>query len=521
MRPLSSDHAVIPQLKYDAIIVGSGFGGSMVADTLVRAGLEVLMLERGDWVARGPHNWIDDASLDLTPFATSETPYRAIAGGDGPFIKPYSCVGGPSVFYGGVSVRFRTADFEPEPDITGHPSASWPYRYADLEPYYTRAERMLDVAGDFSGDPTEPPHHEPYPQRLPELSATSRLIEDAALGLGLHPFRLPLAINYRPGAARCVACTTCDTFACAIGAKNDLATSVLPELVGRGLRLASNTVVTRVVHENGRVQGVECHDKATLATHCYRADIVVLAAGTLGSPHVLLASELDQVNPAGHLVGRNLMRHCNSIVFGVFPRRPNRSQQFHKQLGINDFYFGHPSIATPRGKLGSIQQLQTPPIGLVRAALPTALRRPAGPATEHLSGLLVMAEDEPQVGNRVAVDWRRRDNLGMPQLTIEHRYTARDYAARHALVAKSKRILRRAGALFNYVHEIKTFSHAVGTTRFGSDPESTVLDSLCRFRGIANLFVVDGSFMPTSAGLNPSLTISANALRVAEAIAHR
>jgi choline dehydrogenase-like flavoprotein len=107
----------------------------------------------------------------------------------------------------------------------------------------------------------------------------------------------------------------------------------------------------------------------------------------------------------------------------------------------------------------------------------------------------------------------------MPQLTIEHRYSARDLLARRALVRKSQAILRRAGARLTYVHDIKTFSHAVGTVRFGTDPETSVLDPYCALRGAPNVYVVDGSFMPTSAGVNPSLTISANALRVGEKIA--
>jgi choline dehydrogenase-like flavoprotein len=213
------------------------------------------------------------------------------------------------------------------------------------------------------------------------------------------------------------------------------------------------------------------------------------------------------------------MRHCNSIVFGVFPDRPNPRGQFHKQVGIHDFYFGHAGVPGPTGKLGSIQQLATPPAGLVREELPRALGPFVGPALDHLTGLLVMAEDQPQPGNHVRVDWQARDTYGLPELTVEHHYTARDARARAALVHQSKRVLRRAGAPVSYVHQIKTFSHAVGTVRFGADPETSVLDEDCRFRGVDNLHVVDASFMPTSAGLNPSLTISANALRVGAAIA--
>jgi hypothetical protein len=228
---------------------------------------------------------------------------------------------------------------------------------------------------------------------------------------------------------------------------------------------------------------------------------------------------LERENPAGHLVGRNLMRHCNAIVFGIFPGRVNPRRQFHKQIGIHDFYFGHPLVHTPRGKLGTIQQLQTPPAALVKDELPRAFGRFVDPAVEHLTGLLVMAEDQPQFRNHVRVDWRERSEFGLPQLTIDHRYTQRDEYARDALVRQGKRIFRRAGAPVSYVHQIKTFSHAVGTVRFGEDPSTSALDPNCRYRGIDNLYVVDASFMPTSAGLNPSLTISANALRVGSAVA--
>jgi len=507
---------------WDAVVVGSGFGGTMAADQLVRAGLDVLMLERGDWVERGPDNWDATASVDLTRWFTGEPPYRVVAGGNGPTVGSYSCVGGPSVFYGGVSVRFRAEDFVADPEIVGDSGAAWPYDYEELEPWYARAESLLGVAGTIDEDPTEPRHSGPYPSEPGVLSDTSTRIAAAARSLGLSPFRLPLAINYSPdkGRAACVGCTTCDTFACAIGAKNDLATAVLPSLRARGLEIRPNTVVTNLLVRDGHCEAVACYDKGSGRRERVRATTVVLSAGALGTPHVLLASELDAQNPAGHLLGRHLMRHCNAIVFGVFPSRPNPQRQFHKQIGIHDFYFGHPEVREPAGKLGSVQQLSTPPVGLIRHELPQVVGPLVGPAVDHLTGLLVMAEDQPQPGNHVRVDWRVRDRYGLPQLNIEHHYSQRDQLARKVLVRHSKRILRRAGAPVSYVHRIKSFSHAVGTVRFGSDPATSVLDENCRFRGIANLHVIDASFMPTSAGLNPSLTISANALRVGHAIAH-
>ncbi|MEE9117907.1 MAG: dehydrogenase, partial [Calditrichia bacterium] len=211
--------------EYDAIIIGSGFGGSMVAQVLINAGKKVLMLERGDWVKRGEHNWADDASIDLTSYYSKEIPYRVLAGGNRKIMGAYTCVGGPSVFYGGVSLRLREADFELAPEIANNSDASWPYKYTDLEAFYCQAEQILGIAGE-PGDPTEPNRSKPFPEKLGKLSETSKMIGRAALDLEYHPFRLPLAINYgdRNGQARCIACPTCDTFACAIQAKNDLAT---------------------------------------------------------------------------------------------------------------------------------------------------------------------------------------------------------------------------------------------------------------------------------------------------------
>lgn len=559
---------------YDAVVIGSGFGGSMLARQLVAAGLDVLMLERGDWVERGVHNWAPGASVELTPHYSLETPYRVQGGRSEEVVGLYSCVGGPSVFYGGVSLRLRERDFESDPSILDGSGARWPLSYSDLEPWYRRAEAILDVVGEAGADPTEPPRSAPYPHPAPELSGTSRMIAGAARRLGLTPFHLPLAIRFgtgngcgngagdagaggdtglgsaavgaetagpargaetaspAPGAGRatratarpdgrangvpatCIRCTTCDTFACAIGAKNDLATAVLPDLLERGLELRPNTVAVRLEREGRRLVAVRCVDRLTGRRLRFRARRFVLSAGALGSPHLLLASGLEEANPAGDAVGRYLMRHRNAIVFGIFPDVTDPVGEFHKQIGIHDFYFGDQDAAAPAGKLGAIQQVQTPPVELIRENLPGPLGYFLHPRTDYLTGLLVMAEDQPRPSNRIAVDPRRRDRFGLPSAVIAHRYTRRDRAAADALTRRAKEVLREAGAMLFYVHRIETFSHAVGTVRMGDDPGSAPLDVDCRFRGIENLRVVDGSVMPTSGGLNPSLTISAIALRV-------
>ena len=516
-------------MLFDAIVVGSGFGGAMAAKVLVEAGWRVLMLERGGWVTRGPHNWTPEGVGQLTEHYSLDAPYLAEPAGPRP-LGAYHCVGGPSVFYGGVSLRFRERDFEPDPAITGESGASWPLRYGDLEPLYLEAERILGVAGAAGDDPTEPPRSAPYPFPPAELAPVSRRIAEAGRALGLHPFRLPLAINHgpAPGRTACISCSTCDGFACAIGAKNDLATTVLEPLVARGLRLEASAVVTRLLHEGGRITGVEVAPRDGDGRTVYRAREVVLAAGTVATPHLLLASGLEALNPAGDLVGRYLMRHYNEIIFGIFLRPPDREGRFHKQLGIHDLYFGAGAPARwdaateVEGPLGGIQQLPTPPVALVRAELPRLVGAVVAPLVRHLTGLLVMAEDQPQYENRVLLDrGAPADRWGLPRLRIRFRHSARDLAAGEALAGVARRVLRRAGAVGWYRHKIHTFSHGVGTVRMGSDPGTSVLDPDCRFRGVENLTITDASVFPTSAGVNPSLTIAANALRVARRLLSR
>jgi choline dehydrogenase-like flavoprotein len=500
---------------WDAVIIGSGFGGAMAAHRLVAAGARVLMIERGDWVPRGDQAWLPGASLELTPAYARDIPYRCDAGGHGKQIGGYACVGGPSVYYGCVALRFRERDFVGDPGVVGGSGAAWPYRYDELEPYYGEAERLLRIAGDDTGDPTAPRRAAPYPFAPAPLARVSEHVVDSAVALGLSPFHLPLAIDH----ARCIACRTCDTYACAIEAKNDVATTMIRPLVARGLALATGTVVVRIEVEGGVARRIHTVRKATGEREVVAARHVIVAAGALGTAHLVLASRLDELSPARAAVGRYLMRHDNAMIFGFYGDRPDRERRFHKQIAIHDWYFGDPAGGDADGltKLGGVQQMMTPPTELVRAHLPRPLRLLAA-FTEHLTGLLCIAEDQPQPGNGCSVDWAVRDAYGLPQLVIDHRYAPRDREASTALARRARRLLDRTGAVFSYTHRVKTFSHAVGTMRMGVDPATSPLDEVCRFRGVANLWVTDGSALPMSAGVNPSLTIAANALRAGEAI---
>ncbi|MEO7521890.1 MAG: GMC family oxidoreductase [Gemmatimonas sp.] len=507
-------------MSWDAIVVGSGFGGAMAAHGLVERGHRVLMIERGGWVARGPDNWGRRGAAYVTSHFSMEAPYKVDAGWWRSRTGALHCVGGQSVFYGGASFRFRESDFEDNPHIVGNSGADWPFRYRDIEPAYSEAEELLGIAGETGVDPTEPYRSVPFPGELPPLAPPSRTIADAAMRLGLHPFQMPLAIAFgkREGRPTCMRCGTCDGYACAAEAKNDIATRMIPQLIAAGMTLRTNAVVVNLVRSGSRITGVEYIDRVTGEKGMFEGRHVVVAAGSLATPHLLLASGLDKVSPASQAVGRYLIRHCNTMVFGLFGRALNAAHEFDKQVAIHDFYHGVTEAGAPPGPLGSLQQL-TPPLGLVRAHLPTIMHLPATVFLSRASGLLAMAEDQPQLENGVRINRGEIDRFGMPRLDIWHRYSERDRAATNVLVKRARAVMREAGAITTYVHPINTFSHALGTVRMGTDDRTSPLDGEGRFRGLDNLYVADGSALPRSAAVNPSLTIAANALRIGYALA--
>lgn len=504
----------------DTIVVGSGFGGAIAAAVLTAAGHRVLMLERGDWVARGPHNrdwavpWKDlEAYCNAAPYhvAGSECPRR---------LGAFHCVGGPSVFYGGVAMRLREADFHGDPHISG--DVRWPIDYDELEPHYAEIERMLGVTGEsVNPDPTEPSRRQPLPQTPIELSPTSRALHNAALSMGYRPFRLPLALHVAGDSDRshCTRCGTCDGFACAIGAKNDLATVVVPDLIERGMRLRTNTIVTGLDRDGRRIGAVHAVDRRTGERLRFTAERVVLAAGALGTPHLLLSSGLEAGNPAGDAVGRYLMRHCNGIVGGAAPGSIGHPEDFRKQLGVHDLYFGDPGSDAPSGKLGAIQQLRATRIALSMLPLPASLKRALDPFLGRSAAFIVLAEDQPRPENRVTIDATRRDAYGRPIAHVHHQHTPRDRAARGWLAKRAAEILRAAGCAFTVRQPVRTFSHALGSVRMGEDPARFPVAPDGRFRGVDNLWITDGSVFPTSGAVNPSLTIAANARRIAAGIA--
>lgn len=512
---------------YDAVIIGTGFGGATTALRLAEAGLRVLVLERGRWVARDDSAW-DARQILIERRYRSGTPYEVDERWGRTQTFPDDAVGGKSVFYGAASLRMRREDFAARDrfaaeDLATLPPMDWPMGYEDLRPFYQEAEQLLGVAGVAGADPCEPPRDGDYPTAPPAYGSSARRIAAAATGLGLTPFPIPLAINFQGNGTRpaCVRCMTCDLFPCKICAKNDLAVTLLPAAQARGAEIRDRTIATRLVRDGNRIRQVECLDVERGTRYTVRADVIVVSCGAIATAGLLLHSGLGALEPNGRLIGKYLMRHCAGIVVALFPFRTNPEQQFHKQIAITDFYFGKPDRA-PHGPWGMLQALQTPPPEYIEQAspYPSPSGKVGARTVQYQSFLLVIAEDLPRRENRVELG-TETDRYGVPIARVFHQYCRRDLQARRALYREGGRIMRKAGAFLRLRLPIHTYSHAVGTARFGVDPGEAVLDPWCGFFGVPNLFVVDGSFMPSSAGVNPSLTIAANGLRVGRHLAEQ
>ena len=269
--------------SYDAVVVGSGFGGALAAHALVRAGRRVLLLERGRWAHRDDLDW-NQREILLEQRYRGPTPILVKQYGARRFSEVFAneTIGGKSVFYGGASLRLRPADFH-----------GWPFSYDDLKTHYARAEELLGVHGVAGADPYEPPDLAGYPFAPVELSAPARRIDAAGRALGYTPFPIPLAINFRgEERPRCLLCNTCDGFPCKVEAKNDLAATLLQEAQQAGLEIVAGATVQRLVVEAGAVRAVKYAAGETGESYTVAAAQVVLAAGAVQSPALLLRSGL-------------------------------------------------------------------------------------------------------------------------------------------------------------------------------------------------------------------------------------
>lgn len=489
----------------DIVIIGSGVGGSTVASGLAATGAEILILEAGDHIEDRPENRDQRAIFQRGHFRPKETWYEA----DGTGFNPgnYYNVGGNSKFYGAVLSRYRREDFEEMQHQEGV-SPAWPFPYEELEPWYGRAERLYQVRGELGKDPTEPPHSTgydfpPVPEERSIADVRERLRKQ-----GLHPFSLPLGVDIERWLAK--ARTPWDAHPNSRDGKMDAETAALAvALAHPNVRLQTRSKVVRLeVGSGGRITGiVYVKDGETMSLS---PNLVILSAGAVQSAALLLRSATPRYEKGlanfSDQVGRNFMNHNSSAVIGVSPWYRNTSI-YQKTFAFNDFYLSDGDGGPP---LGNVQLLGRISERVLKGSLPNVPERILRLITGHAIDFYAMSEDVPNPESRVTVDGDR----------IVLKWQRSNWDAHLALVAKLKGILKSIGfpIVLTRPFDKRTPSHQCGTVRIGKDPATSPLDPFCRAYDHENLFVVDASFLPTSAAVNPALTVASQALRVADHI---
>jgi len=496
---------------YDVIIVGAGVGGGAMAHQLAGSGAKILMIERGPRLKREDDNWSVKAVFHELKYTAQEI-WRDRQGKD---FRPstFYYVGGNSKFFGAATLRFRAEDF----DVLEHEggiSPAWPVRYEEFAPYYDVAEQLMGTHGTAFQDPNEPPRTSemPHPSigHEPEIEFFNQKLRER----GLHPFPLPIAIDYHLG-GKCIRCRTCDGFACKLGAKNDAEVRLVdPSLQSDNVDLIVETKVNRLLtNEQGtRVTAVEVEGGGE--TKIIHGGLFIVAAGAINSAVLLLRSRNHKHpkglgNNASDQLGRNYMAHNNTAMMAVKPWQKN-NVTFQKSLCINDFYLKNEVRPYPLGNVQGLGKLQG---GMLSANVKWVPEFLMDYFARRSVDWWIMSEDLPQADNRVSLD---EDG------TIRLSYRANNEKAHHELVACWSKIMRSLGfpLIFTQRMDLKVSMHQCGTIRFGNDAATSVLDPNCKLWDVDNLYVVDASFLPSSAAVNPSLTIVAQAVKTAEHIIH-
>jgi choline dehydrogenase-like flavoprotein len=515
---------------FDIVIIGSGAGGAVLAQRLAPTGKSILILERGEHLPREAENWNPRSVFIEHRYRTKERWYD---NRNRPFTpNTHYWVGGNTTFYGAALMRLRGRDFE-EVQHAGGISPAWPIRLGDLAPFYDEAERLWQVHGARGDDPTEngdePPYAFPAIHHDPGVEQLKTHWENQ----GWRPFSLPLGVRLdqaKPVTSLCIRCKTCGGYPCLVKAKSDARTLAVEPLLDapnvtlltgrKAIRLetdASGKTVTEVVciTEDGEER--------------WTGDLFVAAAGAVNTAVLLLASA-NAAHPDGLAngsgqVGRNYMFHTLTAMVSLTARRVEVT--FPKTLACNDFYWGDPAggYDKPMGHIQLLEYMSGQTLeGQVSDWLPPALVPDvfSEALAERMLSMLVISEDLPLPDNRV-----RLANDGRISLDYTHNNLEGHERLVQKLCASLEGFVDHAHPISQHHLQLDSLlplygtAHQSGTVRFGTDPKSSVLDPWCKAHELDNLYVTDSGFFVTSAAVNPTLTIVANALRVGDHLKER
>ncbi len=533
---------------YNAIVIGAGASGGIIAKELAMEGLTVALMERGDWQVFDKHptdelisqrtsvldsvsgpDWKKNPRVYVGPDGKREI----VRPGDGRYSPLAAVVGSGTVTYGAMAWRFMEEDFKLKSEygeVKGSTLDDWPISYTELEPYYEKAEWEIGVAGQAGANPFEAPRNKPYPMPPFEYNRDGEIFSAAAERLGMHPFPIPMLRNSVPYNDRpaCIRNRTCVGFQCPVDGKNGTQNTVIPKAISTGnCDLIVEAKVAEILSRpNGNVKGVRYYD-ANDREKTITADIVIVTASATESARLMLNSKTDLFpNGLGNnndWVGRNLQGHAYTGAFGIFDHDIKSYAGPGATMGICDFNHHNPGIIGGGLICNEFNRLPY---------LFSQTRPPGEPSwgkghkefqinnLKRMAGLHGPIQEMPMFDSRVTIDPEVRDHWGIPVVALSGQRHPLDRVHCQFLSKKAEEILKEAGAVRTWLSVgggggPSGHQHQNGTLRMGNDPKTSVVNKYGQVHDIDNLFVSDASVFVTGGGFNPVLTIMAVAYHTA------
>ncbi len=534
----------------DAVVVGAGAGGGVIAKELACSGMRVVLLERGRWVTA----W-DDAKDDLrnqrtsalgAPFGPDDARNPRVAvdragrelvvlPSEGAYSNNAACVGSGTVSYGAMAWRYMAQDFRMK-SLYGCPVGStlddWPISYDDLEPFYEKAEWEMGVSGDVAPDPFKAPRRRSLPMPPLPPNREYQILKPAALRKGWHPFDIPMLRNSVPynGRGPCMRCRWCVGFACEVNAKNGTQNTVIPTALATGLcELRTDAMAREIVLDaRGHAVAVTYFDAGN-RLQTQPARLVVVSAGAIETARLLLNSR-SRLHPNGlgnryDWVGRNLQGHAYPRAVGLFDFDTYDDVGPGASVAICDFNHGNPGLRGGAMLANEFIRLPIQFTGMTPKDTPRWGRAHKDYMRQfYRRSIAVMGpvQEMPVFDARAQLDPRVKDFWGIPVARLSGGRHPHSVEVARSVVVKAAEWLQEAGAIRTWTSvpglDLSGGQHQAGTCRMGNDPKTSVVDRSCRIHGADNIYLADASVHVTNGGFNPALTILANAYRVAAAI---
>src|SRR5271170_4788961 len=533
-----------PSDTVDFLVIGAGAAGGVMAKELSTAGFSVVVLEQGPYLNEKDYKH-DEIRYTYQAGLTNDTKFQPITyrKNESEAARPLKAieygrqVGGGSVHFTANYWRFHESDFEERSqfgEVPGTGLADWPIKYADLEPYYTKAEYDLGISGLAGADPFDGPRSKPYPLPPMPVKSSGVLFDRATKKLGLHPFPAPVAILSQPyrGRAACVNCGFCESFGCEMRAKSSTLVSVIPmaEKTGR-CEIRPNSYVRKIETDaQGRVRGAVYFDVKRREIF-QRAKAVVLCANGAETARLLLLSKSKRfphglANSSG-LVGTHLMWDNGGLAVGLFEHPLNEYKGIQVTRVIHDYYKADPKRGF-YGGAGLDARFNYYPANFALIGMPpdapkwgAEYKKMLSTYFTHTMTVLSHSSSLPQLGNSISLDPNVKDSWGLPAMRVTFDFHPDDVKTIKWAFTKQVEILEAAGATKTWASGITVednlpSTHLMGTCRMGNDPKQSVVDRYNRSHDVPNLLIVDGSSFVTAARQQPTATIQALAYRAAD-----